>query len=425
MNEAAWTRTGAIYVPMMAALLAGALRKRQPRLFAACLISVLWVLPSLLAVQRLNEWAGWWSFTGEGVRFRGMPLELYLGWVLLWGLVPQLAFPRLAIGWCGALMIVVDLIAMPMCKAVVELGPQWILGEAVAVVVVLAPALCIARWTMEDTHLRIRAALQVATSGMLFLFLVPEVAFALRPGRGWEPLLQLAGWHRQLAIQIIFLLAVPGVAAVMEFAERGLGTPIPYDPPKRLVTSGIYRYCANPMQLSCGLVMLAWAGLLRNGWLVLAAATSIVYSAGIAEWDERQDLARRFEAEWKHYRAAVRNWRPRWRPYHTGPTARLYIAGSCGPCSELRSWLEARKPLGLQFIAAEMLPAGSIRRMRYDPNDGSAAVDGVRALGRALEHLHLGWALSGAALRLPLVWQSVQLLMDASGLGPRLIGEAH
>jgi hypothetical protein len=32
---------------------------------------------------------------------------------------------------------------------------------------------------------------------------------------------------------------------------------------------------------------------------------------------------------------------------------------------------------------------------------------------------HLGWALAGAALRLPGVWQSVQLLMDASGLGPR------
>jgi hypothetical protein len=46
--------------------------------------------------------------------------------------------------------------------------------------------------------------------------------------------------------------------------------------------------------------------------------------------------------------------------------------------------------------------------------------EGVRALGRALEHLHLGWAFAGAVLRLPLVWQSVQLVMDASGLGPRL-----
>jgi protein-S-isoprenylcysteine O-methyltransferase Ste14 len=125
--------------------------------------------------------------------------------------------------------------------------------------------------------------MQVATSGMMFLFLLPEVIFKLRPGTGWDPLLHLASWKRQLGLQAIVLLAVPGVGAVMEFAERGLGTPVPYDPPKRLVTSGIYRYCANPMQLSGGLVMLAWAVLLRNGWMALGAGVSIVYSAGIAE----------------------------------------------------------------------------------------------------------------------------------------------
>jgi hypothetical protein len=57
--------------------------------------------------------------------------------------------------------------------------------------------------------------------------------------------------------------------------------------------------------------------------------------------------------------------------------------------------------------------------MRYDPADGSKSVDGVRAMGRALEHLNLGWALAGITLRLPVIWQLIQLLMDASGLGPR------
>lgn len=425
MNEAAWVRAGALYVPIMASLLAGMLRGRRPRLFASCLMSVLWAMISLPVVQGLNGWAGWWRFSGDGASFCGMPLELYAGWVLLWGVFPQLAFPRWAIRWCVAVMIAADLIAMPLCRAVVQLGPGWLIGEMVAVVMVLVPAVCVARWTLEDTHLRVRAALQVVMAGMLFLFLFPEMVFALRPGRGWTPLLEMAGWRRQLGVQVILLLALPGVAAVMEFAERGGGTPIPYDAPKRLVTSGIYRYCANPMQVSCGPVMFLWAGLLRSGWMMAAAGMSVVYSAGIAEWDEREDLVRRFGTEWREYRAAVRNWRPRWRPYHAGAVARLYIAGSCGPCSELRSWLEARDPLGLQIVEAETLPRGSIRRMRYDPGDGSSAVDGVRALGRALEHLHLGWALSGAALRLPVVWQSVQLLMDASGLGPRILGDAR
>jgi protein-S-isoprenylcysteine O-methyltransferase Ste14 len=419
--SAVWTRVGALYVPMVLSMLAGVIGGRRPRQFAACLMSVLWVMPGLLAVQRVNEWAGWWSFASGGVLFCGMPLELYLGWVLLWGVLPQMAFPRWGVGWSAVVMIAVDLIAMPLCGAVVRLGPRWLLGEAVMVVVVLVPALCVARWTREDRWLAIRAAMQVVMAGMWFLYVVPEVAFALRPGVGWRALMEMASWTRQVGLQVLMVMAVPGLGAVMEFAERGLGTPIPYDAPKRLVTSGVYRYVANPMQVSCAMVMLGWAGMLRSGWMAVAAVVSVVYSAGIAEWDEGQDLAERFGAEWREYRSVVRNWWPRWRPYCAGSAARIYIAASCGPCREPRAWLEARGPVGLEILDAEMLPSGSIRRMRYEAGDGSGAVDGVRALGRALEHLHLGWAVAGAALRLPGVWWGVQLVMDASGLGPRVV----
>ena len=422
MNRELLVRAGALYVPVMAALLAGLARWAGRRVLAGTLLSVLWAMTSLVVLAKLNDRAGWWSYAGGDVWLCGTPLELYLGWAVLWGLVPQLAFRRLRLAWVAGAMAGFDLVAMPMCQPVVVLGPRWLLGEAAAVALVLLPALCVARWTAEDSHLRARAALQVATAGMLFLLLAPEVVFALRPGRGWAPLLYAPDWFRQLALEAICLLALPGVAAVMEFAGRGLGTPIPYDPPKRLVTSGVYRYCANPMQLSCGLAMLAWAGVLRNGWLVLVAAISAVYSAGIAAWDEGEDLERRFGAEWRAYRAEVRNWRVRWRPYAAGPRARLYIARTCGPCSELRAWIVTRAPAGLELVDAETLPAGSIRRMRYDAGDGSGAVEGVRALGRVLEHLNAGWALCGAALRLPGVWRGVQLVMDASGLGPRVVG---
>jgi hypothetical protein len=90
----------------------------------------------------------------------------------------------------------------------------------------------------------------------------------------------------------------------------------------------------------------------------------------------------------------------------------------------LRRWIEAREPIGLELIAAETLPAGSIQRLRYMPSGGGNAVEGVRALARVLEHLHLGWALAGATMRLPVVWQVIQLFMDASGLGPRTLESA-
>ncbi len=419
MSRADCISAGALYLPLTLAIAGGMLQRRRPRQFAACLLGGLWALPALLALQALNLHFAWWTFAVQGPTFRAMPLELYLGWVILWGILPQFLSTRLPIAGAAALMVGLDLFLMPRCLPVVMLGPGWWRGEAVAAALVLLPALMLARWTLEESHLRARAALQVLLAAGLLLYLVPELAFALRPGKGWSPWLQMVSWQRQLALQLLLLLALPGLDAVAEFAGRGMGTPIPYDAPRRLVTSGIYRYCANPMQLSSGLAMLLWAALLRNGWLLAAALLSIAYSAGIAEWDEGHDLTNRFGDAWRQYRAQVRSWIPRWKPYHAGAPARLYVAATCGPCTEVRAWLQARTPYGLEIWDAESLPPGSIRRLRYDPSDGTATVDGVRALGRALEHLHLGWALAGAALRLPGVWQVVQLLMDASGFGPR------
>lgn len=421
MSRGDWIRVGALYFPLVLALLTGLLRQRQTSQFAACLLGFLWVTPSLLVVQQLNLLAGWWQFSFDSLAIRGMPLELFFGWIVLWGVLPQLSFGRLHLIACIVIFVAADLILMPSCWPVIRLGPQWLAGEFVAILIVLIPALCIGRWTLDGSHLRLRATMQVIIAGLLFLYFIPEITFALRSSRGWAPLLALTSWQRQLVLQGLALLAIPGVSAVMEFAERGMGTPIPYDPPKRLVISGIYRYCANPMQISCTVVMFGWAILLGNLWLLLAAAISGVYSMGIAEWDERQDLMQRFGSPWETYRMNVKNWRVRWRPYSSGDPARLYIASSCGPCSELRAWIETRTPLGLDILSAETLPKGSIRRLRYDPADGSPAVEGTRALARALEHLHLGWAFAGMALRLPILWQCIQLVMDASGFGPRTL----
>jgi len=418
LDSAFAERVGALYLPLTSAMILALTRRRHPRRFAACLLGLLWTAPMLLALQCANLRVAWWNFPGAETGLREMPLELYAGWAILWGILPALAFPRLPLAWVAAIMAAFDLVAMPLCGAVVHLGPNWLIGEGVAVTFVLLPGLSLARWTQQQTHLPVRAAMQVATSGLLFLFLIPEVVFALRPGSNWAPLLQMPVWQRQLAMLGLLILALPGLGAAMEFAQRGGGTPIPYDPPKRLVTSGIYRYVANPMQFACTLTMLFWAAILRNPWLLLAPAIAVIYSAGIARWDERLDLAERFGDSWRIYRSEVRDWLPRWIPYSSGRGARLYLAATCRPCSELERWFAKRTKTGMEILPAEWLQE-PIERMTYDPGDGSPAVSGIRAMGRALEHLHLGWALAGAAMRLPGAWQLIQLLMDVSGFGPR------
>ena len=59
-----------------------------------------------------------------------------------------------------------------------------------------------------------RETMQVATAGMLFLYFLPEMVFALRPGLGWRAWGELASWERQLGVQAMLMLAVPGVSAV-------------------------------------------------------------------------------------------------------------------------------------------------------------------------------------------------------------------
>ncbi len=116
-------------------------------------------------------------------------------------------------------------------------------------------------------------------------------------------------------MQILAVPAVLGISAVCEFARRGGGTPVPFDPPKRLVTTGPYAYIANPMQTAMTLVFLGWGALLGSWWVIAAAAMAIVYSAGIAAWDEGRDLRARFGDRWIVYRRHVRPWWPRWRPF--------------------------------------------------------------------------------------------------------------
>ena len=420
-------RGAALYLPMVAAVIGYAVSRGRPartspRTFAACLLSVVWCVPALLLLQRANLAANWWSFPGpDGLRMLGMPLELWCGWAVLWSVTSVFVLGRHNVFASVMFLTAFDLTVMPLCPATLHLHRYWIAGEGVAVLLVLLPSLCLQRWTLRGTHLQGRAALQVMTAALVFLYLPAEVVFqTVDHGCGWQSWMLWPPAMRDVLLTLGLLLALAGVAAVMDFAQRGEGTPIPYDPPRRLVMSGVYRYVANPMQASCTLVLLLWALALRSPWLLTGPVLCGVYCAGIARWDESADLRERFGEPWVNYRREVRAWWPRLSPYLEGE-ATLYIARGCAPCSAVRRWVEKRSPADLRMVDAELLPAGSIRRMRYVSADERETVDGVRAMGRALEHLHLGWAIAGAALRLPLVWQVTQALMDVCGFGPRVL----
>ena len=62
VDRAMMVRVGALYLPVAAAILVASVRPRQQRMFAACLLSLLWTLPALLVLQRVNLITDWWRF---------------------------------------------------------------------------------------------------------------------------------------------------------------------------------------------------------------------------------------------------------------------------------------------------------------------------------------------------------------------------
>jgi protein-S-isoprenylcysteine O-methyltransferase Ste14 len=223
-----------------------------------------------------------------------------------------------------------DLILMRSLEPYLILNSSWLIGELLALTVAFLPGLLVFRWTLEDARLRDRASLQVICAGGMLFWLVPSIALEL--DGGWNQVVHLPFWRLSLGAQLMSMAAVLGVRAVMEFVKRGSGTPLPYDPPRQLVSSGPYSYVRNPMQLSMLLIFGVAATTLWNVWLLVTAVVISFYGAGLAAWHENLELEERFGEQWVNYRTRVRPWLPVLRP-HVPEEATLLVAFSCQTCS--------------------------------------------------------------------------------------------
>lgn len=397
-------------VPLAAAYALVALRGPARRLLTGILLAIAWNLWTLLAMNAIAVEVGWWDFSHELPGFMGVPIELWFGWTLLWGAVVPLIASKQPLIVILVALLWLDLITMPLLEPLVVLQASWLVGEFLTLLVALLPGLLLFRWTVTGTNLEGRAALQVVCAGGLLVWLVPSVA--VTSSGDWSEVFQLPGWRVSLLMQLAAGAAAIGVRAAIEFVQRGRGTPLPYDAPARLVRSGPYSYIRNPMQLSMVLLFAVAAMLLWNVWLIVAAAVALVYGAGLASWHENVELTERFGVAWTLYRQRVRAWIPTIRPIVIDE-ATLLVAYSCTTCNSIGRWFNAHEPIGLTIKPAEDAGVG-LRRVTYLPAGGPSS-QGVDAIARALEHIHLGWAVVGWLLAMPGVRHLAQLLADAFG----------
>jgi protein-S-isoprenylcysteine O-methyltransferase Ste14 len=92
------------------------------------------------------------------------------------------------------------------------------------------------------------------------------------------------------------------------FVLVGKGTPAPFDPPRRLVVRGPYRFGRNPMYLGAGLA-LGGAGLVYRSWPLLAYAVMflIVTHLFVIAYEE-PTLRKKFGDGYADYCRRVRRW---------------------------------------------------------------------------------------------------------------------
>jgi len=396
-------------VPMVAAAALWAWfppdRPKQGSIVLATTWNAVLLLVFNAAAVKLN----WWQFGEIGPAIVGVPVVLWFGWTILWGTVAaqsQLR-PLATLGLLAAF----DLVYMPLMSGVVFLGPNWLVGEAVALALIAWPSLLVTNWTARDRHLRERTLLQLTMFTCMLFWVIPIVAVS---AAGADLQLDVPYVAYGAVLFGIGFAALPGAIAVHEFYCHG-GTPWPWESTAKPVRSGPYRFVRAPMQVSAFLVLVTVAFLYREPAIAVAAVASGLYAALFC-WLEDGDLEERFGADLMDLVDSQRRWLPSWEPSPLGQSAVVWIDFDCRLCSPIAGFLEDRSPVGLRVRDAADHPE-TLTRLRYERTDGTE-FRGTAAVGASLEHLNLAWAMVGWILRLPGTQWLWQLIGDAVGFGP-------
>lgn len=143
-----------------------------------------------------------------------------------------------------------------------------------------------------------RALLAFLALPGLVAFVIPLV-FIRSPG---DRLMQQFGLLPILTGTVLLLWCV------RDFYRTGKGTLAPWDPPRKLVSVGLYQRSRNPMYVAVTLILVGWAmGFRSRALLLYTVVTVIVFYIRVLAFEEPW-LARTHGEEWERYRARVPRW---------------------------------------------------------------------------------------------------------------------
>ena len=98
------------------------------------------------------------------------------------------------------------------------------------------------------------------------------------------------------------------LSCVREFHVTGRRTLAPWAPPKRLVTTGPYRWSRNPMYVGVFTILIGWGVFWHSRTLLVYAAAVLCAFYLHVRLVEEPWAARQFGPEWDAYRGRVPRW---------------------------------------------------------------------------------------------------------------------
>ena len=145
----------------------------------------------------------------------------------------------------------------------------------------------------------------------LFIVVVPASVAGWIPwyAAGSPPFAPRAG-APLAALSIVMVIA--GWTALLicarEFARAGRGTPAPYDPPRSLVTSGLYRFTRNPMYVGVATAIFGQALWFHSrDTTYYGIAMVLAFHVAILIYEEPR-LTRAFGQQYLDYKKSVPRW---------------------------------------------------------------------------------------------------------------------
>jgi protein-S-isoprenylcysteine O-methyltransferase Ste14 len=105
--------------------------------------------------------------------------------------------------------------------------------------------------------------------------------------------------------------AALAIACIFTFVFVGRGTPAPFDPPRRLVVRGPYRFVRNPMYIGAGLALSGAALFYQSIPLLGYAGAFLLITHAFVMVYEEPALRQAFNGDYERYCRRVSRWWPK------------------------------------------------------------------------------------------------------------------